>query len=653
MLAHPQKKGDKGFNDRVVHVGLALLLAVLVLLGRLWQLQGIRGYHYRKTAEEQRLHPQRLKARRGMILGRDNVVLADNRPACDIVFVPAECDDLSGRPRTDALAAVCWRLADLIGIDAAHLAAEIDRRRGQPFEQIAVKRDVSKGDLIRVEEHSYALPGVFTVVSPQRRYLHGAVAGQLLGYLGEIVPDELARHEGHYRMGDRVGRAGIELMYEDALHGIDGHTLVTRYRYGSPQLRTDLRGKPYIAQRDSYGHRLKEHQRLEPQVGGKVHLTLDIGLQACAEALLGETVGAIVVLDADTGEVLALASTPTYDPSVFVERGRDREREDLLLAGHPKPMLNRAFRETYPPGSVFKVLLACAALEEGLINETNTFFCPGYYQIGGQGRKWRCWKRHGHGTVNVVDALAFSCDVFFYNVGSKLGIDTIGRYAHDLGLGRETGLDLPFEAAGLIPSRAWLKQRRTAKYPDEPWEWEWRAGDTLNTSIGQGFVATTPLQVAVLMAAVVNDGFCVRPYLNEALGREVRGPFLSEATLAVVRKGLRKCVEKDDVAPTGTDKAAKIPGWTVLGKTGSAQVVSLARYEDFVSEDDIPYDIRDHAWFVAGVLDRTPRIAVCVLVEHGHHGSSVAAPLAKEVIQYFYRNEREAPVTVAKRGDAS
>ncbi len=641
MLANPQKKGYEGFERRVVHVELALLVAFLVLAGRLWYLQLSHGYQYREMAEENRFHLQRLKAPRGMIFGHGDVVLADNRPACDLVLVPAECDDLD---------AVCQRLAVLLGIDRDQLLRKIAASKDQPFEQIEVKRDVTKSDLIRVEEHSYALPGVFTVVSPQRRYLHGSTAGQVLGYLGEIGPAELDREKDLYQMGDWVGRGGIEQMYEEVLHGVDGHMLVTQYALGSPQVRTDVRGKPYIAAKDSYGHRLKEDHRLEPIVGGAVYLTLDIELQAKAEALLKEVVGAIVVLNADTGEVLTLASTPSYDPSVFVTRGLDRQRTQLLNAGRPKPMVNRAYRETYPPGSVFKVLLACAALEEGVIDEDTQFFGPGYYQIDGKGRKWQCWKREGHGWVDMVDALAFSCDVFFWNVGRKLGEATMNQYARNLGLGVKTGIDVPREETGLIPSKEWLRQYRKPLYPDEPWEWEWRTGDTLNMSVGQGFVTTTPLQNAVFMAAMVNGGYRVRPYINRGLGPKLYGPFLSERTIEIVQKGMRKCVDKGPPAPTGTGNRAKIPGMTILGKTGSAQIVSLDQYEDYATEDEIPYEQRDHAWFVAGVIDREPRIALSVLVEHGHHGSSVAAPLAKEIIEYFYRDQLP-PVTVAKRGD--
>ncbi len=643
MLSERRQKRYQGFEKRISLINQLLLVAFVILAGRTWYIQLMHGHQYRQMAEEQRQHPQRLKAPRGRILGKDNVVLADNRPACDIVLVPAECDDP---------ASVCQLLSELIGIDAEQLAANIAKRKRQPFEQIFVKRDVAKSDLFRVEEHSYALPGVFTVVSPQRRYVYGAVAGQVLGYLGEIGPDEITHAKDVYSLGDWVGRAGIERMYESDLHGQDGRALVTRYAKGSPQLRTDVRGKTYISTKDSYGHLLEETHRREPATGNPVSLTLDIGLQAKAEALLGTEVGAIVVLDADTGAVLALASTPGYDPSVFISRGldpkrRNEERNALLKARDPNPMLCRAFREVYPPGSVFKILMAAAALEEGIIDEKTTFFCPGHYQIDGKGRRWKCWKHSGHGWVDLVDSLAFSCDVFFYSIGRKLGVDTINLHARKVALGVKTGLDMPREEGGLIPSREWFKRYRKKVMPDQPWEWNWRTGDTINMSIGQGAVTTTPLQVAVLMAAVVNGGYRVKPYLNRAHASPPQSLSWSERTIAVIQRGMRKCVEKDDVAPTGTGKAAKIPGVAILGKTGSAQVVRLEEYEN---EEDIPYERRDHAWFTAGVLDRQPRVAICILVEHGHHGSSAAAPLAKDLIEYLYHDELN-PVALAQRGE--
>lgn len=630
-----------GVENRVQVVALGLAVAFGLLCIQFWRLQVVHHREYVELAEENRVRLERLKSDRGVIYGRDGVVLADNRASADIVLVPGDCPEARE-------AQVCATLEGLLDVPADGLLERIEAHRHEPFTQIPVKRDVSKAERVRIEEHSYALPGVITVVRPQRRYLFGSVGGQVLGYVGEINPSELEELEG-YHMGDLIGRGGLEQQYEPLLHGEDGYMVVTKYASGRPQLRTDKTGMPYIAQRDSRGHLLREEKNLreDPTPGHPLHLTLDIGLQAHCETLLAGEVGAIAVLAAETGEVLALASSPGYDPSVFVNRGHNRERLALLTADDPNPMFHRAYRENYPPGSVFKVMLAAAALECGVITPETTFYCPGFFQIDGKGRRWHCWKRHGHGRMGVVEALAFSCDVFFYNVGLELGVDRIAEWSHKLGLGVKTGIDLPGEVPGLIPDRAW----KAEMHADEPpWEQRWYRGETVNLSIGQGSANATPLQNAVLMACIVNDGYRVRPYLNAALGPKRSERLLSDATLAIVREGMQLCVEKGPPAPTGTGHRAQIPGMRILGKTGSAQVMSLHHHEEFETEEDIPYNFRDHAWFVAGVLDREPPISICVLVEHGHHGSSVAAPLAREVITFFYADNAEREVLLAREG---
>jgi len=437
------------------------------------------------------------------------------------------------------------------------------------------------------------------------------------------------------------------------MRGNDGQLVVNVYVSDRrPQLRTDAYGNAYI-EIDSYGRKLQEEQeyRKEPSPGEPVFTTLDIDLQQFCETLLEGQVGGIAVLNADTGAVLALASSPGYDPSIFVTHGRNAERE-AALESKPNPMRNRCFQEVYAPGSVFKVLLATAALEEGVINEKTTFHCPGYFRLDGVSRKWNCWKRQGHGTVSVVDAVAFSCDVFFYNVGLRLGVDKISEWAEKFGLGIKSGIDIPQEVAGLIPSREWREAQMKKIYPDNPWEWRWYPGYTINLAIGQGEACTTPLQNALMMAAIVNGGHHVRPYVNAAVGAKVSEPFISENTLRIVQAGLFKCVDKDPPAPTGTGNAAKVPGIAVLGKTGSAQVVSLEQHEQYKTEQEIPYNLRDHAWFIAGVLDREPRLAICILIEHGHHGSSAAAPYAADIIQHFYsRPGRD--LVVAQKGNVN
>lgn len=618
----------EGVEARVQFFGVLLLAAFSVLCIQFWRLQVLNLSEFARMAEDNRVWQKRLASDRGVIYAGTGEVLADNRACADAVFVPGECPP-------ERHAEVAGKIEALLGVPADWLTARISELRRAPFTQIIIKRDLTKADRVRVEEHQHELPGLATVVHPQRRYLYGETAGQILGYLGEINQNELDawKSEGYY-LGDLVGKDGLERQYEKWLHGQDGYMLVTKYASGQPQLRTDKTGQPYIAKRDSRGHLLEvEAPPVAPRAGGALHLTLDLGLQRKSEALLKGEVGAIVVLNADTGAVLSMASSPGYDPSVFVNRGHNAERMELLAGARPNRMTHRAFREIYPPGSVYKIMLAAAALEEGVISPRNTHFCPGHFSLESGGRRWRCWKRSGHGTADVVDSLAYSCDVFFYNVGLKLGVDKMAKWSHAMGLGERTGIDLPGEIPGLIPDREW----KARTFSDKPvWDQKWYPGDTVNLSIGQGSAGTTPLQNAVMMACIVNGGYRVRPYLAEETGPMKSEKLFSDATIATVTAGLLKCVADGPPAPTGTGYRAQVPGMTVIGKTGTAQIMSLAHHEQYKTEEDIPYHMRDHAWFVAGVLDREPRISLCILIEHGHHGSSAASPHAKDIIEYFY-----------------
>jgi penicillin-binding protein 2 len=630
MPSPPEKKRwFEAFDRRVSVMGVALFFAFTILVARLWMLQVVHGRQYDTQANEQRLHYQWLTARRGMIYGGDDAVLADNRPACDLVVVPAECEDHGG---------VTERLEALLQIDVDELRARLADPEGGPHTQLLVKRDITRSELARVEELSFALPGVHTIVRPQRRYLHGATGGQILGYIGEIGPDELERLRPKYKQGDLLGRSGLERHYEERLHGEDGQLVVVRYAWGVPQMRTNAFGEAALPF-DSYGRELQENYRRKPTAGEPLYVTLNIGLQRKAEELLVGEQGAIAVINADTGAVLALASAPRYDPGVFVNDGQNDERL-ALLEDKTFPMLNRCYEAGYPPGSTFKLVMAAAALEEGLITPDTQFYCPGFFRLNENTRAKRCWNRNGHGNVGVVDALALSCDVFFFNVGLKLGLDKINHWSHAFGLGEPTGLDLPREESGLVPSHEWVRAIRAKMYPDRPWDQRWFPGDTLNLAIGQGDLVITPIQNAVLMAAIVNGGRRVQPYLNRDLTPGPSQALVSERTLAIIQEGLRKCVEKTDF-PSGTGRFARVPGLAIIGKTGTAEVVSGRQHENYENEEDIPYELRDHALFVAATLDQDPPLAVSIMVEHGLHGSSGAAPLAAEIFRYAYGIEAD------------
>jgi len=638
VAADPRKQKTSIAEGRVRLLGFMIAAAFCVLVGRLWILQVARGAEFRGKSESNRLRIERLESPRGAIYARkgptQNVVLADNRAARDLVVVPA---DITIKDEI-----LCRRLADLVGVDPAKLQEQITRARKtrEPFKQILVRGDIPPSVSARVDEYAYALPGVFTAVRPLRRYVYGKTAGQLMGYLGEINPKELDRAKETYNMGDLIGRAGVERRFEDRLHGEDGRMMVTKFAAGTPQIRTDPYGNPYIENLvDSLGHNLNvEEEVLNAIPGEDLRLTLDIDLQATAERLLEGEHGAIVVLNAENGDVLAMASAPGYDPSIFVSDTGGRERADVLV-GKPNRMMSRAFQEVYAPGSVFKVMLAAAALEEGVIDPATKFYCPGQFKITPNGRAWRCWRRSGHGEVNVVDALAFSCDVFFYKVGLELGVDRINEWARKLSLGQKTGIDLPGEEAGLVPSREW----KLSMYKPEDPDGRWYPGDTVNLSIGQGEASVTPLQNAVMMASIVNGGYRITPHIDRDAPPIRSEKLISDRTIELVRQGMRKCVEKGPPAPSGTGHEAYIQGIDMIGKTGSAQMVSLSQHEQYKEESDIPKELRDHAWFVAGILDHEPKLAICILVEHGHHGSSEAAPRAQEIVRTFYDSWAQTP----------
>ncbi len=631
----------EGIEKRVRLVAICLVIAMLALCIQFWRLQILSLGEFARLAESNRIWQKRLASDRGVIYAGSGEVLADNRASADVVIVPGECPD-------ELLDAVCERLDAWISIDGAELRRRIHEHRSAPFTQLLVKRDVTKADRMRIEENQHALPGVAIVAHPHRRYLFGETAGHLLGYLGEINSEELALWaERNYVMGDWVGKDGLERYYEELLHGQDGFMLVTKYASGQPQLRTDKAGRPYIARRDTRGHLLNyEAQPVLPRSGDALRLTLDLALQQKCDDLLRGNQGAIVVLDADTGAVLAMASAPGYDPSVFVNRGMSAERLELLSGQRPNRMTHRAYREVYPPGSVYKIVLAAAALEEGVVTPRTRHHCAGHFLIDGRGRRWHCWRRSGHGAMNVVEALAFSCDVFFYHAGLALGVDRIALYSNLMGLGVPTGIDLPGEVQGLIPSREW----KAAMNADKPvWEQQWYPGETVNLSIGQGATTSTPLQTAVMMACVINGGYRIRPYLWQDRPQMRSEKLFSDATMEEIIKGLRMCVEKGPPAPTGTGHRAYMPGKDIIGKTGTAQVVSLAHLAQYKRDEDIPYEKRHHAWFVAGVLDRTPRLAVSILIEHGHSGGESASPFAQEIVEFFYARQDEDNATILSK----
>lgn len=630
-----------GFSTRLNRIGLVVAVIAGILVLRLFQLQIIRGDRYRTLSDNNRYRLQRLNAPRGMILDRNGEVLVDNRPAFALSAVPREMDDPERTVR---------QLAGLVAIDLEKAVSDISALRRSSTSMamhVTVKEDLPFHEVARTEEAIAQLPGVIIVSRPVRRYVFNEAASTVLGYLGEIDERQLEQfRERGYTLGSLIGKTGIERVCEEHLRGVDGGLLVEVHSLGKPQLVTDFRGREQF-QVDSLGRQLRTEYRRDPEPGNNVTLTIDRRIQQLAETALGDATGAIVVMDMDTGEVLALASKPAYDPNIFVGTGNDAQIKELL--NDPRhPLLSRAYQGNYPPGSTVKPIMAVAALEEGAITPQTQLACSGSYDMG---RPFRCWRKNGHGVLTVVDALAHSCDVFFYQVGQRLGPRAIARYFNMFGLGESTGLGLPGEETGFVPTVEW-KQRRFRQ--------QWYAGDTANFSIGQGTMLATPVQMARAFAALANGGHLVRPqlvrsvvsgsgaviYSFDSAGSEPLT--IKQATCDVVTQGLRKAVQQDTF-PTGTGYRAKVQGIDIIGKTGTAQVVQKKPGEDGVVDiNTIPYEYRDHAWFVCLVMDKQPRIVVSVLKEHSGHGGDVSAPVAGALIRAIYTGEEIAvPQVVA------
>jgi penicillin-binding protein 2 len=590
--------------DRQLKVAAVFILVVFgILVSRLWFLQIVNGPAYRDKSENNRIRLQDIPPFRGMILDRNGEVLVDNRPSYDLYMIPEEVQDR---------AQLLDRLTRFCDIDPEEAAATLDRAaRGYPFNPVCLKRDISRDELASIESHRFDLPGVLIHVSPQRHYFHEGLASHVLGYVGQISEEQLS--SGRFpanRAGDLIGKWGVERKWQTELNGVRGGEQV---------------------EVDAAGRKITVVSRKPPTSGADICLTIDKDLQALAEKSLEGKHGAVVALNPTNGEVLAMASSPSYDPNLFI-RGLDERTWQDMISSKDYPLQNRAMAGQYPPGSIFKIVVALAALEEGLISPEEEVFCNGSFSLGDA--TFRCWKRYGHGKVNLHRALVESCDVYFYVVGRRLGVDKIAQYAKRMGLGKETGLDLGNEKEGLIPTSEW-KMRR--------WGVPWQPGETVSTAIGQSFVLTTPLQVANLISLVFNGGHLYRPQVTRWV-RRANGESLFEfAPLPAGDAGIRpahlELVKKALVAVVnetrGTGSKARLNGIAVAGKTGTAQVVALRRENASKKEDDIPLKFRDHAWFVAIAPASDPKIAVSVLVEHGGHGGSTAAPIAKKIIEAY------------------
>ena len=470
------------------------------------------------------------------------------------------------------------------------------------------------------------LPGIKIKVEPLRNYVYKHLMSHVIGYLGEISKSKLGSSKNpFYSQGDFVGKNGLENVLESTLRGKKGYKEV---------------------EADVSGRELKTLRKFPSENGNNLILTLDVRVQEELEKAMISTPenvmnGSVVVMKVQTGEVLAIASKPSFDPNEFAA-GITPENWKKLINDEMHPLQNRSIHSQYPPGSTYKIAVAYAALEEGMIDPETTINCPGHFKLG-RGR-YRCWKKNGHGDVNIHDALVQSCDVFFYTVGHRMGIDTLARYAKIFGFGFPTGLGLSREKSGLVPSTQWKLKNR--KQP-------WLLGETISASIGQGYNLVTPMQQANMIAAVANGGMLLKPYLvkriEEPGGKtikeyfpEIKGKIAdSSESLEIIRKALRDVVN----GPRGTGKKSRLKDVVVSGKTGTVQVVRMKAKKEMEQDNEIPYKYRDHAWFVAFAPYEKPEIAVAVLVEHGGHGGATAAPIAKNIFKKYFQLYPPKPAT--------
>lgn len=580
---------------RVRFLSAVAFAAMVVILATFWSVQVVQGSHYRQLAESNRLRQLPVRAPRGLIYDRNGVLLVENIPSYDLLIDRSRALDLEASVRFAA--AILERPED-------ELRAAVEAAREAPaFEAARVAQDLSLGQVGRFEVKRLEHPEFEIDVRHLRLYRHGPITAHLLGYLGEVSPEEIKAGAGLYEPRDQIGKKGIERTYDLHLRGRDGERVVVV---------------------DSLGRVLEEYQRDLAEAGSPLTLSLDLELQQAAARLMEDKVGAVVALDPRNGEVRAIYSSPTYNPNVFSSGVSSTEWKAILDTPY-HPLQNRVTQNTYSPGSVFKVVIAAAALAEQVVDERSSFSCGGATVI--YGHRFRCWKRQGHGRVDLRAAIKGSCDIYFYNVGKLLGIDRIARYSRLFGLGSPTGIEVEGEKSGLVPDPAWSLKKR--KHP-------WYPGETISVSIGQGPLLVTPVQIAAMMAAVANGGRHVVPHLKAGEEPEEAGNLdLPASILEPVRDGLWAVVN----APGGTAGASRIPEIEMAGKTGTVQVVAQSTWMD---NRTLPFELRDHAWFASFAPTQDPELVVVVFVEHGGGGSRVAAPIAKALYETYFGIDRSS-----------
>lgn len=603
----------KRLKRNVIIFTVIIAAGFMILTLRLWHLQVAQHELLAHRAENNRIRQKTLDGLRGKIFDRHGTPLVENRPSFELALTPEDVEN----PEEELAF-----LATRVKIDPEIIIARI--KKSKPFERVIIKRDISRADVAFIEEHRNRLPGIYLEVRPIRNYIYGDLAPHLLGYLGTITPAQLSlAPPDTYSRTDSTGHYGVEKIFEASLRGGKGKKMV---------------------EVDAAGRQLNLLGLKPPKSGADLYLSIDLTTQVAASEAFKGRMGAVVAIDPNNGDILAIISRPAFDSNAFAF-GISAPEWSALLKNEFNPLQNRAVQGQYPPGSTFKVVVAAAGLEEKIIDENTTIFCPGHFKLGN--RSYRCWKKGGHGKMNIHTALVQSCDVFFYQLGVWLGVDTIARYAKMFGLGDHPGSSFESEKSGLIPTKAWKEKAKNER---------WIPGETVSTAIGQGFVLTTPLQMARLVATIANGGKLVTPNL---LRRRVDTVVLSQSpdsqegarpadktplaeskihqkisayAISVIQNAMRGVISE----PHGTGWRLKHYPFDIAGKTGTSQVIRMKKDEKAQKEGDgTPFKFRDHSLFIAYAPFDHPKIAIAVIAEHSGHGGSVAAPIAGKIIDAY------------------
>jgi penicillin-binding protein 2 len=595
-------------RGRVIAACFGVLLLAGVLVLRMLQLQVVDYEHFSTLSEDNRVKLVPLAPTRGLIYDRNGVQLAQNTPTFTLEIVPENVEDMQ------ELLAELGELVALTPEDIERFRDMLEKTR--PFQSVPLRYRLNEEEVARFSVNRHRFPGADVQARLTRSYPLGASGVHLIGYVGRMNEEDLQSVDtAEYRGTTYIGKTGVEQAYESLLHG----------KPGFQQVETNAQGRI-----------LRILERTDPTPGRNIYLTIDASLQALAERALGGENGAVVAVDPATGGLLAFASTPVYDPNLFVD-GIDRKTYRTLLASPERPLFNRALNGQYPPGSTVKPFVGLGGLELQYVTADEEIFCPGYFRLPGRERRYRDWKKWGHGKVDFNKAIAESCDVYFYMLAQKMGISPLHDYLSLFGFGRRTGIDLHGESAGLMPSEEWKRRNKGQA---------WFPGETLITGIGQGFTLATPLQLAMATATLSTRGVRLRPQV--VLRRDdttTQGMVdLVPETLDTIAPSLESNWQSvvnamADVVhgPKGTARRIGAGAtYRIAGKTGTAQIFGIAQNEEY-DEDEVDKKLRDHALFIAFAPVDNPRIALAVVVENGGSGSKAAAPIARKVMDHYFQ----------------